>query len=60
MLKQALEICRDQLKIDRVLVTCDKDNISSSRTIIKGGGILENEIKDDEDNVFCRYWIKLW
>jgi predicted acetyltransferase len=59
MLKQALVICRDQLKIDRILITCDKDNIGSNKTIIKSGGILENEARDDKDNIFCRYWIKL-
>lgn len=34
MLKLALEKCKD-MKIDKVLITCDKDNIASAKTIIE-------------------------
>lgn len=47
-----------KLGIDKVLVTCDKDNIGSAKTIQKNGGILENEIKE-EGKLVQRYWIKL-
>ena len=39
-------------------MVCDKDNIPSSKTIIKNNGILENEIKI-ENQIIQRYWITL-
>lgn len=30
----------------KVLITCDKENIASARTIINNGAKLENEIQD--------------
>ena len=56
MLAMALEKCRER-SIDRALVTCDKDNIGSSRTLQKNGGVLEDERVDEEGTVFQRYWI---
>lgn len=44
--------------LTRVLVTCDRENIASSRTILKNGGVLENEIPDG-DRIKQRYWIGL-
>mgnify|MGYP003291556924 CR=1 FL=1 len=32
---------------DKVLITCDDDNIGSSKIIEKNGGILENEVEDE-------------
>lgn len=59
MLKLALEKCTE-LNINEILITCDKNNIASSKTIIANGGILENEIFDPNDNTMTqRYWIKL-
>ncbi len=44
----------------RVLLTCNKDNIASARTIQKNGGILENEvISRRTGKVVQRYWIDL-
>ena len=56
MLALALEESRT-LGIDRVLVTCDKGNIGSAKTILKNGGVLENEITEEDGNVHQRYWI---
>lgn len=42
----------------RVLITCNRENIASARTILRSGGVLENEIRDG-DRVMQRYWIKL-
>lgn len=58
MLSMTLDICRD-LKLEKVLISCNKDNIGSARTIQKNGGILENEFTDDKGIVRQRYWIKL-
>jgi predicted acetyltransferase len=58
MLHLALGIARDRLGIDRVLVTCDDDNIGSIRTIENNGGVLENIITaPDLDKPKRRYWI---
>ena len=54
----ALEFCKEK-GIDRVLMTCDKKNIDSAKTIENNGGILENEIPDSKDSSITvqRYWI---
>lgn len=44
------------LKIEKVLITCNKDNIGSSKTIIRNGGVLENEVSDG-DKLTQRYWV---
>ena len=56
LLRFALEKL-EELGVDRVLVTCDKDNPGSSKTIINCGGVLENEILFD-GNMTQRYWIE--
>ena len=43
--------------IDKVLITCNKENIGSAKTIINCGGILENEILEEDGNLLQRYWI---
>ena len=57
MLALALKECI-KLGIDRVLITCDKDNIASAKTIINNGGILENEVQE-RNEIVQRYWIEL-
>jgi len=57
MLFLALQKCRE-LGIEEVLVTCDKDNIASAKTILSQGGVLENEAQDDNE-IVQRYWINL-
>ena len=56
MVALALEEC-DKLGIKRVLMCCNKDNIASAKTIIKNGGVLENEIADN-GVIEQRYWIE--
>ena len=58
MLALALEKCRE-LGFDKVLVTCDKDNTASAKTALRGGGVLENEITEEDGNIVQRYWITL-
>ena len=55
MIALGLVECK-KLGIDRVLLVCDKDNIGSKRSIIKNGGILENELLED-GKIVERYWI---
>lgn len=57
MLALALEEC-GRMGLKQVLVTCDKDNEASRRTIVKNGGVLENEVPEG-DGVTQRYWISL-
>jgi|GEM_PF-210936 len=58
MLEQALKICR-KMGIEKVLITCDKDNFGSKNTILKQNGVLENEITEENGNILLRYWIDL-
>jgi len=58
MIHLALGECR-KLGIDRVLMICNKDNIGSARSIIRNGGVLENEITGSDGSVLQRYWIQL-
>ena len=62
MLKLLFPVCKEY-GAEKVLLTCDKTNIASKRTIIKNGGVLENEIVDDVGLSACgvieRYWIAL-
>ena len=57
MIRLALEECR-KLGLTRVLMTCDKNNIRSAKSIIRNGGILENEVLE-EGSIKQRYWIAL-
>lgn len=60
MLQLMIEKCRES-GADKVLVTCDKNNMASSRTILANGGVLENEVVDEvglsECGIIQRYWI---
>lgn len=58
LLRLALLECK-KLGINKVLMTCDKDNIASATCIRKNGGLLENEIVNSEGVLEQRYWITL-
>lgn len=58
MISLALVECK-KLGMDKVLMVCYKDNIGSKKSIIKNGGILENEIIDKEGKVNLRYWLEI-
>ena len=57
MIALALEECK-KLGIYRVLMCYDKDNIGSAKSIIRNGGVLENEVEED-GHLEQRYWIQL-
>ncbi|MEV4947769.1 GNAT family N-acetyltransferase [Streptomyces sp. NPDC053755] len=46
------------LGIERLLLTCDDDNIASARTIERNGGVLE-DVRQTEIGLKRRYWITL-
>ena len=57
ILRHALDIAHRRLGIDRVLVTCDEDNVGSIKTIEKNGGVLENIVAGPDLPVpKRRYW----
>lgn len=58
MIGLALEECK-KLGIHRVLMTCDKDNIGSAKSILNNGGVLENEVVNEDGVLEQRYWISL-
>lgn len=58
MIRLALEEC-EKLGIKRVLIVCYKDNIASKKSIINNGGVLENEILNENGKIDQRYWISL-
>lgn len=57
MLQLSLQYYRD-LRIDKILVTCDKDNEGSAKVIVACGGVIENEVEED-GKITQRYWILL-
>jgi len=57
MLTLALPIVKE-LGISKALITCDKNNVGSAKTIMNNGGILENEVING-DEITQRYWIEL-
>jgi predicted acetyltransferase len=52
MLAATAGYCRDELGLDRLLITCAESNAGSRRVIEANGGALEN-VLDGE----CRYWV---
>ncbi|MDE5597541.1 MAG: hypothetical protein K2J04_06880 [Lachnospiraceae bacterium] len=62
MLRLILDVCREYGE-HTILVACDKENKASRRTIMKNGGVLENEITDtvglSKSGLIQRYWISI-
>lgn len=60
---EMLQLVLQQAKkagLDRVLLTCDVDNIASNRIILKCGGVPEQEAPFDyEGEAYYKYWICL-
>lgn len=60
ILKIALEKYKDLIEEDKILITCDDDNIASAKIIESNGGVLENKIinRDGKEEFLTRrYWI---
>lgn len=56
ILRQSLVIAR-AVGVDRVLVTCDDDNVASARIIERCGGVLASVVPTDDGPAKRRYWI---
>ena len=37
---------------------CGKENVASAKSIVRNGGVLENEVEED-GHIEQRYWIHL-
>lgn len=60
ILRLALQIARHEIGLERVLITCDVDNVASKRTIERNGGVLEGIIEAPGfEKPLRRYWIDL-
>jgi predicted acetyltransferase len=58
----ALGLCLKEAKkigLEKVLLTCDDDNIASIKIIEKNGGVLQDKIHQDNGELTRRYWITL-
>lgn len=56
-LKMMLDMLRD-MGYERIMITCDDDNVGSYKTIEKNGGILEDKVPNHQ-GIGRRYWIEL-
>lgn len=57
MLRLNLQKCKDR-NMDKIMITCNRDNIASEKTILANGGIFEKEVLGDGEYM-KRYWIIL-
>lgn len=58
-LRLGKEVC-GSLGMERILISCHKENSASAKTIQRNGGVLENEVTDHRNGeILQRYWITL-
>ena len=61
MLKIALEQYKNLIEEDKILITCDDDNVASIKIIEFNDGILENKVENEDAGerfLTRRYWIE--
>ena len=58
MLDSALNYCKNQIGLDKVMINCYKSNEPSRKTIINAGGKLEREYEKDGETIQI-YWVTL-
>ena len=60
MLGSALEYCKKDLKLQKILITCDDNNLGSIKIIEKHNGVLEQKVTVEDSAILKRrYWISL-
>ena len=60
MLKLALEFCKEELGLERVMVSCLVGNEASRRTILACGGTFDEKVYEHIEGVWLeKYWISL-
>lgn len=59
MLAAVLPFCRE-INLEKILITCNDNNIASEKTIISNGGIYESTVFEPGENIqLKRFWITL-
>jgi len=59
IMRQSLAVA-SSIGLERVLVTCDDDNVGSAKVIEKCGGVLENVVAGRDGSVpKRRYWVEI-
>ena len=61
VLQLGLEESKTLIEDDKILITCDDDNVGSYKIIESNGGILENKVENEdagEKFLTRRYWIE--
>ena len=58
LVRLALIECK-KLGIDSVLMFCDKNNVASAKTIVRNGGVLEEEFINEDGEIEQKYRIDL-
>lgn len=58
LLKMGLEKCKE-LGMEKVLITCDEDNIGSAKVILNNGGQEDHSEVGEDQIVKRRFWIHL-
>ena len=59
--KEMLKLCLQKCKafgLDKVMITCNQNNIGSRKTILANGGVFDKTVEVD-DRIVERYWISL-
>ena len=57
MIGLALQKCKE-MNIDKVMMSCHKDNVGSKKSIMNNGGVYDQDIIDGNE-ILERYWINL-
>ena len=56
----ALDVCRER-GMKRVMISCDRENPASAKTIMANGGVLEREFwMEERSEVIHVYWLDLF
>ncbi|MGX7125823.1 GNAT family N-acetyltransferase [Enterococcus viikkiensis] len=58
MLRRGLLFC-NSIGLEKVMITCTKNNIASRKTILSAGGVLEREFLHTDGEWVQVYWIEL-
>ena len=60
MLNEALVFCKEELKLEKVMVSCRAENEASRRTILACGGVLDEKVYEFISDFWVeKYWITL-
>ena len=59
ILKNVNNILKHKKSARKVLINCVKDNTASASVARKNGGVLADEITEEDGNIMQRYWITL-